>query len=194
MSRALRTLAAIAVGAAMTGPRVASAQTMPIPVNLQIPLILKILTYDRELLQKSKSELTIGILYSAADPASVQAKDDVSRILQQLADKTVRQLAIRAVAIEYKGPADLQAAVSASRIGVLYVTPGSAGQIDQILRVSHSQRITTATGVPDFVQSGVAVGIGVRQDKPQILINLASAKSEGSEFDASLLRIATVLK
>jgi len=40
----------------------------------------------------------------------------------------------------------------------------------------------------------VAVGIGVRQDKPQILINLASARSEGSEFDASLLRIATVLR
>ena len=194
MSRAMRTLAAIAVGAAMCGPRVVSAQTMPIPVNLQIPLILKILTYDRELLQKSKSELTIGILYSAADPSSVQAKDDVSRILQQLADKTVRQLAIRTVVIEYKGAGDLQATVSASRIGVLYVTPGSAGQLDQILRVSRSQRITTATGVPDFVQSGVAVGIGVRQEKPQILINLASAKSEGSEFDASLLRIATVVK
>jgi hypothetical protein len=30
--------------------------------------------------------------------------------------------------------------------------------------------------------------------KPDILINLPSSRSEGSEFDASLLRIATVVK
>jgi hypothetical protein len=40
----------------------------------------------------------------------------------------------------------------------------------------------------------VSVGIGVADNRPQILINLASTKAEGSEFDASLLRIATVLK
>jgi hypothetical protein len=43
------------------------------------------------------------------------------------------------------------------------------------------------------VRRGVAVGIGLDQDKPQILINLASARAQGSDFDASLLRIATVL-
>jgi hypothetical protein len=49
------------------------------------------------------------------------------------------------------------------------------------------------TGVPDYVRRGVAVGIGVVQDKPQVLINLAAARAEGSDFDASLLRIATIL-
>ena len=54
--------------------------------------------------------------------------------------------------------------------------------------------ITTVTGVPDYVRRGVAVGIGMAQNKPKVLINLPSSRSEGSDFDANLLRIATVLK
>jgi hypothetical protein len=187
--------AAIAVFLCVAAFRAAAAaETMPAPTDLQVPLILKILTYDRELLQKAKSELTIGVVYFPSDPSSVQAKDDVLRVLEQLSDKTVRKVSIRSVAVEYKNPADLQAAATANRIGVFYVTPGNAAHLDRVLQVSQSQRITTFTGVPDYVQRGVAVGIGVRQDKPQILINLASVKSEGSEFDASLLRIATVIR
>ena len=61
--------------------------------------------------------------------------------------------------------------------------------------MARTYAITTATGVPEFVQRGIAVGIGMKADKkPDILINLPSSRSEGSEFDASLLRIATVVK
>jgi hypothetical protein len=192
MSRLARGLAALALALAL--PSASLAETMPAPTDLQVPLILKVLTYDRELLQKVKSDLTIGVVYFPSDPSSIEAKDEVLRVLQQLSDKTVRKIAIRSVAVEYKGPADLSSAASANRINVFYVAPGNAAHLDRVLQVSQSQRITTVTGVPEYVQKGVAVGIGVRQDKPQILINLASVKSEGSEFDASLLRIATVIR
>jgi hypothetical protein len=170
------------------------AQSAPVPVDLQMTLILKVLTYDRQLLQRAKSGLKVGILYSSSDPLSVQAKDDVQRILQQLADKTIRTLPIRFTAIEFTTLADLQAGIVANGINVLYVTPGNSGNLDRVLQVSQSQRIITTTGVADYVEKGVAVGISLRQDKPHILINLASARSEGSEFDASLLRIATVVR
>jgi hypothetical protein len=175
-------------------PAAPRAETMPTPTDLQVPLLLKILTYDRELLQKVKSDLTIGIVYFPSDTSSVEARDEVQRVFQQLADKTVRKVAIRSVAVEYKGPAELLAAATTNHINVFYVTPGNAPHLDRVLQVSQSQRITTVTGVPEYVEKGVAVGIGVRQDKPQILINLAAVKSEGSEFDASLLRIATVIR
>ena len=78
-------------------------------------------------------------------------------------------------------------------ISALYLAPGSAKALPAVLKVSEDLDLTTLTGVPDYVRRGVAVGIGVEQDKPQILINLAAARAEGSDFDASLLRIATVL-
>ncbi|PYP39871.1 MAG: hypothetical protein DMD43_09830 [Gemmatimonadetes bacterium] len=78
-------------------------------------------------------------------------------------------------------------------VSLLYLTSGLS-DLDELIRFSQASRITSATGVRSYVEKGVAVGIGVRQDKPEILINLPASRSEGSEFDASLLRIATVLK
>jgi hypothetical protein len=63
------------------------------------------------------------------------------------------------------------------------------------LKMSQTYAITSLTGVPEFVDRGVAIGIGVKPDKrPDILINLLSSRKEGSDFDASLLRIARVVK
>jgi len=48
--------------------------------------------------------------------------------------------------------------------------------------------------VPEYVQRGAAIGIGQKSDqKPGILVNLPRSR-EGSEFDASLLRIARIVK
>jgi autotransporter adhesin len=88
----------------------------------------------------------------------------------------------------------LESAAKANHMNVLYIAPGNAQNLDALLKVSQANQIITTTGVPTYVDQGVAVGIGIRQDKPQILINLGGSKREGSEFDASLLRIASVIR
>jgi hypothetical protein len=112
-----------------------------------------------------------------------------------VSDRTIKNLPIRHVAIEYTTPAALEKAVRANRVNVFYIAPGNAASLAPVMKLSRTYAITTATGVPEYVQQGVAIGIGIRADKkPEILINLPSSRSEGSEFDASLLRIATVVK
>ncbi|MFL5517379.1 MAG: YfiR family protein [Gemmatimonadales bacterium] len=176
-------------------PTLAAAEPMPFPADVQVTLLLKILTYDRFFVVKAKSALTIGVLYVASDPESVRAKDEILKTLQQVADRTIKNVPIRAQALEYRDPVNLGNTVRTSGINVLYITPGNADTLQAVLRLSHTRGITTATGVPDYVQRGVAVGIGIKPDKkPDILINLPSSRQEGSDFDASLLRIATVVK
>jgi uncharacterized protein DUF4154 len=169
------------------------ADEMPAPADLQVPLLLKILTYDRNFGTKARADLTIGIVYDPGDADSVKAKNEVAEMLGKVADKTVKKLPIKYVLLEQRGLADLEAMVRSHGVSLLYLAPGLRN-VDEVIRVSQASRITTATGVRSYVERGVAVGIGVRQDKPEILINLPASRSEGSEFDASLLRIATVLK
>ena len=83
---------------------------------------------------------------------------------------------------------------SPGQFNMLYIAPGNARNLQKLLQMCQGQKIITTTGVPEYVEQGVAVGIGVRQDRPEILINLRSSKSAGSEFDASLLRIARVVR
>ena len=144
-------------------------------------------------MERAGEELTIGVVYVAGDPVSVQAKNEMADTLKAFAGKTVKKVPIRFVVLEYTTPGELERAVKASQVEVLYVAPGNAGHLPAVLKLSQSQRIITTTGVPDYVRRGVAVGVGLKQDKPEVLINLRSSRSEGSEFDSRLLRSATVL-
>jgi len=172
----------------------AAAEPMPLKADLQVPLILKILTYDRHFDSKAGREVAIGIVYAPEDPASVNAANQIFETLYRFSDKTVKRLPIKYHLLEYGGPERLERSILDRNISVLYVAPGNAKNLEAVTKVSQARGVTTATGVPDYVRRGVAVGIGMADDRPQILINLNSARAEGSEFDASLLRIATVVK
>jgi hypothetical protein len=191
----MRPSAAFVLTAALAtaAPAARAADQMPVPAELQVPLLLKILTYDRNLESRAKAELNIGVVFDPADASSVRAKNEIAAILGKVADKTVKKLPIKYVPIEYKALPELEATVKSRGVNLLYLTPGLRN-VEELIRFSQANRITTATGVRSFMEKGVAVGVGVRQDKPEIIINLPASRSEGSEFDASLLRIATVLK
>ena len=171
----------------------ALAEEMALAADLQVPLLLKVLTYDRNLEARAGKELAIGIVFDAGDRDSAKATDQIGSTLFKFSGKTVKTLPIKYYTIEYTSPADLERFVKQRGISVLYVAPGNTKNLPGLLKLSQDLDLVSATGVPDYVRKGVAVGIGVGQDRPQILINLASAKAEGSDFDASLLRIATIL-
>jgi YfiR/HmsC-like len=172
-----------------------AAEAMPVAADVQVALLLKILTYDRSFAYKAKSEVSIGVVYVPSDPESVRARDEVLKTLSQLAGRTIKSLPIRYAAIEYRDPVSLEKAVRANRVNVFYVAPGNSQSLAALMKLSQTYAITTVTGVPEYVSRGIAIGIGARAgNKPDILINLASSRKEGSEFDASLLRIATVVK
>ena len=163
-------------------------------MDLQVPLILKVLIYDRNFVERDQSAVNIAVVFAPSDPVSLQARDEVLRALERVSDKSVRGRPIRFSAIESTSLADIEQAVLARKISVLYITPGNSANLEQLLRLSERNQVITVTGVAEYVSRGAAVGIGLRQDKPEILINLASARSAGGEFDASLLRIARVIR
>jgi len=185
----------VAIALAVLCASPAAPEGMDQPASVQVPIILKVLTYDRQFEARNREAVVIGIIHDPTDPDSARAMNDVSDTLYAVRDKTVKRLPIRYFQIEYTGPRDLERFTEQKSISVYYITPGlSAAAVAQILKVSRARAITSITGVPALVESGVSVGIGERRGRPQILINLPASRSEGCDFDASLLRIATVIK
>jgi hypothetical protein len=169
---------------------------MPLSVDRQLLTLLGILErFDRNVQHKVRNELKIGIVYAADQPASLRTRDELVRTLDaDFSRVTFNQLPIRHVTIAYASPRDLEAAVRANRVNVLYVTPGNEDNLDGILKISHTYGISSVTGVPDFVRRGVALGVGKKQSGPEIIVNLANSRSEGMNLHPSLLRIATVVE
>jgi hypothetical protein len=153
-----------------------------------------LLTYDRHLESRAGEELMIGILYPPTDPDAVKAANAVSDTLFRFTGKTVKRLPIRYMLVEYTTPESLERSVTARGIDILYVTPGNTKNLQGITKVSQARGITTTTGVPEYVRGGVCVALLVSQSRAQPIINQSSCRDEGVEFDASLLRISTLVK
>jgi hypothetical protein len=185
----------IGLAALLTSARAFAGQDeMVVAADRQVPLLLKILTYDRHLEARVGHYLVIGVIRSPTSAASTKACGEVQAILQSYLGKTVKQIPIDYQWADYAGPEKLLTWAKTKKINVFYVSPGNEKNLVAILKVGQDNGISSMTGVPEYVERGVAVGIGERQSKPQILINLESSKREGSEFDASLLRVATIVK
>jgi hypothetical protein len=100
---------------------------------------------------------------------------------------------IRKVTIDIGEEHDLAAAVSRDRIDIFYVTPLRAVAMESFTSISRSKRISTLTGLPEYVESGLAVGIGTKGERPLIIINSPAAKAEGIDFNSQLLKLAKII-
>lgn len=186
---------ALALGLLLSSVRARADEEVPVAAELQVKLLLKVLTYDRQLEVKAKagSQLVVGVVSAPGSAASSRVSAEIYNELFKYMTKTVKQLKLQAFQHDYSTADKLAAWVKAKNISVLYLSPGNERNLPAILSFSEQGRITTMTGVPEYVEKGVAVGIGQRASRPEVLINLTATKREGSEFDASLLRIAKIV-
>lgn len=163
-------------------------------MEVQYPLFLKILAFDRELPRRAGAEIVIGVVYQERVRPSWLAKDDFLRVMRKSQVHQVKGLPVRAVAIPLDGDTKLDEAVRKADVDVFYVAPLRAYDIDGIVSLAQRQKILTLTGVPEYVKTGLSVGLGLTADTPEILVNLQAAKNEGADFHASLLRLAKVAR
>lgn len=187
MRRIGRWLACAAVAAAL-GAVPAVAQQMAAPVDVQFSLFFRIFTYDRNLEQRASGGLVIGVLFQPDVRASVLAKNEAMR--QQ--PPSGAGFAVRMVPIPLGDGTDVDSAAASAGCNVLYVTPLRAVSVGAIARASRGRGILTLTGVPEYIPEGIAVGIGLRGDRPEILVNLGASRQQGADFSAQLLRLARV--
>ena len=122
-------LSATATGAAIP-------ERMPVPSALQLPFILKILGYDRQLAEKSGKELTMGVVFDSHSRASVAAKDEVVAVLEQLAGKTVKKLPFRYLAVDSREQGGLQSSMQRETMDVVYLAPGMSDSLPDVLRLA----------------------------------------------------------
>jgi hypothetical protein len=174
-------------------PAVSVADEMVVPVEIQFPLLLKTLTFDRNLKSRVGDEIVIGLVYQCKFKASLNAKDQFMKVAKSSSISSIEGIPIRLVAIDVE-ETTLEDNLSKNDVNILYVAPLRALEIKKITEVSRAKQITTLTGVPRYVEKGLAVGIGTKEEKPEIIINLPAAKAEGADFSSQLLKLAKVIK
>lgn len=187
-------LATVLLGISPSSSQTYTAEDeMQVPVELQLNIFVKVLKFDRALEEKKKDEIVLGILYHARVRESYLAKDQLIEAIRAT-QPSVQGRPIRAVPLTVTTPEELEAAIVEHGLDLLYVGPVRAMNVRRFTPVTRARSVLTLTGVPQFVQDGVAIGIGLAGDKPEIIVNMESARSEGANLQARLLNLARIIE
>jgi hypothetical protein len=170
-----------------------SAQNMAVPVHVQYELLMKVLSYDRAIQAREGAELRVGVLYQSKVRASLQAQEEFVAA-GHARPVLIGTKKVSFVPLDQSELGDLGAIIDRKWIDILYVAPLRVTGIAAITSLSRASRVLTLTGVPAFVEHGLAVGISVKGKRPQIVINLAAAKAEGADFTSQLLKVAKIIE
>lgn len=185
---------AVALLASAAGVRGAVAQEVPVPGRLQAELFVKILSYDRRLPESAGKDVVLGVLVQRRYRASLEAADDLVAGIAALEMPSASEPRLRPILVELDDGAGLGARLDELGVEVLYVTPLRALAIQEITAAARARGVRTLTGVPAYVREGLAIGLGVRGERPEILINLIAARAEGAELSSRLLGVARVIR
>ncbi|MCC7264361.1 MAG: YfiR family protein [Candidatus Latescibacteria bacterium] len=162
---------------------------MAVPVEVQVPLFLKLLRFERQLQSRPAGDtLVIGIVFQQRFRASLEAKDAFAAAVQAAGAEG----AWRCVPLDLGRQNELSSALAASGARVLYLCPLRAVEVQEIAGVAHGRRMLTLTGVPEYLNAGVAVGIDSRGQKPLILVSLPAARAAGADFSSRVLSLTMV--
>lgn len=161
-------------------------------MDLQVNLFMKILRYDRNISNRGEKGLKIGILYNPSSKLSTKMKEDFEEEFKLMKDNTINGIQVFIVPI--KGVGELSKAIQNYGVNILYIARGFDNELDDILDICKKDSVLTLTGVPKYAERGVAVGLGIKMNRPQIIINTKVAKEVGAKFSADILKLAKVIK
>jgi hypothetical protein len=173
----------------------AHAQGMAAPAEIQVPLLFKILTFDRRLGTRPAGDvLVIAVVFQTEYRASLVARNQIVDALKAMEDSTISGHPVRWVAVEWQDAEQIRLALIHERADVVYVTPLRGVELDPLVRAARAGGMTTFTGVPLYVEQGLALSVGIVRDRPQIIVNLPATRAEGSDFTSQLLRVCKVIQ
>jgi len=183
-------LAGALTAAALALPSVARAQ---LPAQAEVQILMRVLAYDRALGRNGGGDVIIAVLFDGGSAASSRARGDLVRELhspnlQSILGRGVKVLELNLAA---GGLAD---ALRSEHVSAVYLTPGLDAYLNGVLAAAESAHVTTLGGSESYARRGVAVGVSAESGRPQLFVNLASARADGADLPSSLLRLTTVIQ
>lgn len=165
-----------------------------VPLDLQTKLLLTALTYDKNLAKRTSGQLDIGIVYFPKSAQSSKEAENFSKTLEQFQDKKIGGLNFNTLLLSYNGKAAFKKKIVEKHVEILFIAGGTEPLLKEITRVTREAKVLSCTSKAEYVSScGVTIGVGMKDSKPKIYLNLSSAKSEGADFSAKFLRVAEIV-
>jgi hypothetical protein len=169
------------------------AEDVVVPISLQMELMLKVASYDRNLPQRAGGAVRIAVLLKVENADSVRASAQALKALSAASD--VDGMPLERTSTSYSDGPALARTIRESRVSVLYVTPGfDEEELAAIARALDGVSVLSAGALAKYTSRGVVLGFDLVGGKPKLLVNLQLAKRQRVELSSSVLKLMRVVE
>jgi hypothetical protein len=169
------------------------AQSIMIPVERQVPVLIKVLMFDKHV-PTDTSEYRVGIIYDQTEIESNSVKNVIVSASDSSHLKLFNGIPVRFIPISVDNGAAWYRQILENDISAVMVTPVSKTVRKNLAAFCSEHRIITMSTVPDYVDEDIAYGLMDDNGRQTIVINLPVSISQGAQFSSQVLRIAKVLR
>jgi ABC-type antimicrobial peptide transport system permease subunit len=176
----------------------ARADDSVLPSDVFTAIMLKALNYDRNIDRQTKEKVVIGIVSYTDDEAAQgfasQVLDNVDKVQ---ATYLLKNKPIDGQILVLNGAFDkakFEDQLKQANVSVLVVAVNNTASVNNILEVTKGLQVSSVCGDPGCAKNGVGLEIVQRDSKPKMMINLNTAKQEGSDYDSKLLAMCELVK
>ncbi|MBK9247575.1 MAG: YfiR family protein [Ignavibacteria bacterium] len=168
------------------------AQETDLSPSNHIPILCKVLSFDRNLKQRSPTVIKIGLVYQSKYRTSLNTMYEIQRYFIEHSIKISGiNVAVRLIDLSEE---NLSTIINSEDITVLYIAPLRAYNIASLHGLCATKKIRSITGVSDYVSEGISVGVGTKGGKAEIIINRPSSNREGADYSAQLLKLSRIIE
>lgn len=158
-------------------------------------LVLRILSYDRNLPSRSSNQVTVLVLYRSGDRNSEAEHRRMITAINQLSGRVrVAGRPARAIGVAYTNRAALVGAMRSENAAAVFVCSGLGGSVADISGAAREAHTLSMSRDGDSVRSGLGVGLVERGAQVQLVVNLRAVEAEGARLDAAVLRLAELIR
>lgn len=163
-----------------------------VPCRIQVPLLLKILSFDRALDTTQIDTVRIAVFFSPTTPPGVRER--LEQILVEHSQDTIngRPIAYRIVTVASREQA--WAELKSDPPDVVYLAGVSDEVLAGALSATRQYGILSFSAMERDVGKGVSVGLSPAGEGSNILVNLESLKLEGRKMQAGLLGVSQIVR
>ena len=180
-------LALLSAGpAALAGSRV--------PADIQAAIFVRVLESDSGFEPRSDRAATIGLLFSSVNMDSRQQNMAIIRAFAALEGQSLGGRSVRLAYRAYRDEEDLSSWGAREQVDILYVGEGLADQLATIREWCLANKVISVTPVPDFVERGLAIGVGAHKNKARLIVNLPVTESLGMRLSPEVVQLAKVVR
>lgn len=157
----------------LTGSPLLTAQVQNAPPGVAAALLVKLSAFERNV--SSAGDVVVYVL--GAPSVAQELRKGIGQAIGT--SKLTRVLA--------------GAGLPDQRPTVLYV--GDVSNLDRAIAYARAHDVLSVTGSPEWVERGVALGIGVGNDgKPKVILNLVATVEENLSWNPAIMKVARTVR